>query len=119
MSETAIIILAAGKGSRMKSGLPKVLHQIAGKSMLGHVLSAAKKLNPKPLVLVLGPNMEKVGAAMAVEAPEIEIVVQEERLGTGHAVLMAKKSLKGFEGNVNTLWRCATYNAFNTQFSSD
>ncbi len=104
MSETAIIILAAGKGSRMKSGLPKVLHQIAGKSMLGHVLSAAKKLNPKLLVLVLGPNMEKVGAAMAVEAPEIEIVVQEERLGTGHAVLMAKKSLKGFEGNVLILY---------------
>ena len=50
MSETAIIILAAGKGSRMKSGLPKVLHPIAGKPMLGHVLSTAQKLNPKHLI---------------------------------------------------------------------
>lgn len=104
MSETAIIILAAGKGSRMKSGLPKVLHQIAGKSMLGHVLSTAQALNPKHLVLVLGPHMEKVGAAMELEAPEIKIVVQEERLGTGHAVLKAKSILKGFNGNILVLY---------------
>lgn len=104
MSETAIIILAAGKGSRMKSGLPKVLHPIAGKPMLGHVLSTAQKLNPKHLILVLGPEMEKIGAAMVLEAPDIDIIVQEERLGTGHAVLTAKSSLEDFDGNILILY---------------
>ena len=60
MTETAIVILAAGKGTRMKSRLPKVLHAIAGQPLLHHVLSTARGLDPERLVLVLSPDMEDV-----------------------------------------------------------
>lgn len=104
MTETAIVILAAGKGTRMKSRRAKVLHAIAGQPMLHHVLTTARGLGPERLVLVLGPDMEDVGAALPEGASDAEIVIQAERLGSGHAVLMAKAALKDFSGDVLVLY---------------
>ena len=104
MTETAIVILAAGKGTRMKSRQPKVLHAIAGQPMLHHVLATARGFDPKRLVLVLGPDMEDVAAALPEGAPAAEIALQTERLGTGHALLMAKPALAGFAGDVLVLY---------------
>ena len=74
---TAIVILAAGKGTRMKSGVPKVMHPIAGEPLLNHVIATARALAPERLVLVLGPDMEDVARSL----PDIEIAIQQERLG--------------------------------------
>ncbi len=104
MTETAIVILAAGKGTRMKSRQPKVLHVIAGQPMLHHVLGTARGLGAGRLVLVLGPDMEDVAAALPESKPKIEIAVQTERLGTGHALQMAKPALDGFTGDVLVLY---------------
>ena len=82
-----IIILAAGQGTRMKSPLPKVLHQIAGQPMLQHVISVARDLNPSAIHVVVGHGAEEVKEAMAGET--LQWVVQEQQLGTGHAVLQA------------------------------
>ena len=82
-----IIILAAGQGTRMKSPLPKVLHQIAGQPMLQHVISVARDLNPSAIHVVVGHSAEEVKEAMAAET--LQWVVQEQQLGTGHAVLQA------------------------------
>ena len=89
-TETAVIVLAAGAGTRMRSKTPKVLHTLAGRSMLAHALHAAAELDPTHLVVVVGHEREAVGAA-ALEAAsgldrEITIAVQEEQNGTGHAV---------------------------------
>ncbi len=87
------IILAAGEGTRMKSVTPKVLHKVAGLPMLGHVLKAAQASGAGALAVVVGPGMEAVTAFLAMAAPEAETFVQAERLGTGHAVLAAKKAI--------------------------
>jgi bifunctional UDP-N-acetylglucosamine pyrophosphorylase / glucosamine-1-phosphate N-acetyltransferase len=88
-STTAAIVLAAGKGTRMKSHLPKVLHPIAGRPMIGHVLASLAPLGAAPVVVVVGPGMEEVSAAVAPHPSAI----QAEQLGTGHAVLAAKEAL--------------------------
>ncbi len=100
MSELAVIILAAGKGTRMKSETPKVLHKIAGKSLLWHVLGTAKKLEASKTVVVVAPNMPEVEAA----CEGCEIAIQQEQLGTGHAVKSGLSKLEGFEGNVVILY---------------
>ncbi len=100
MTETAIVILAAGKGTRMKSRTPKVLHAIAGEPMLHHVVATACELEPARLVLVLGPDMEDVTRGV----PDADIAIQQERLGSGHAVLMARQALDGFAGDVLVLY---------------
>ncbi|MCX7272379.1 MAG: bifunctional UDP-N-acetylglucosamine diphosphorylase/glucosamine-1-phosphate N-acetyltransferase GlmU [Burkholderiales bacterium] len=82
-----VVILAAGMGKRMRSELPKVLHPIAGKPMLGHVLDRARSLAPKRLVVVYGHGGEQVPTRMA--APDIAWARQEPQLGTGHAVMQA------------------------------
>ena len=92
----AVIVLAAGHGSRMQSELPKVLHQVAGLPMIEHVLDTVEAILPAKVVVVIGPDMEDV----ARECRHHTIVVQEERLGTGHAVLQAKEALKDFVGNI-------------------
>ena len=95
----AVVVLAAGLGTRMKSAHPKVLHQVAGRSMLGHVLGAAASLNPERVVIIAGPGMEAVVAAEADSAGvPYRVVVQTDRLGTGHAVACAKDALEGFHG---------------------
>ncbi|WP_282609482.1 bifunctional UDP-N-acetylglucosamine diphosphorylase/glucosamine-1-phosphate N-acetyltransferase GlmU [Pelagibius sp. Alg239-R121] len=91
-NKLAVVVLAAGQGTRMKSELPKVLHPIAGRAMLRHVLDAAESLNPERIVVVVGPGAEVVEAAAAPH----QVVVQEERLGTGHAVMCAAKALADY-----------------------
>ncbi len=88
----AVVVLAAGQGTRMKSRLPKVLHALAGKAMLSHVLDTVAALTPERIVVVIGPGMEAVAAAAAPHPT----VVQEKRRGTGHAVACAKPALPGY-----------------------
>ncbi|WP_017627069.1 bifunctional UDP-N-acetylglucosamine diphosphorylase/glucosamine-1-phosphate N-acetyltransferase GlmU [Nocardiopsis chromatogenes] len=90
----AVIVLAAGEGTRMKSRLPKVLHEICGRAMLGHVLAAAGELEPERTVAVIGHARERVGAYLAEAAPEVATAVQAEQNGTGHAVRVAVEELK-------------------------
>lgn len=85
----AIVILAAGEGRRMRSSTPKVLHTVAGRSLLGHVIHAAAHTMPAHVVVVVGHGREQVQAHVAEIAPWVVTVVQEEQLGTGHAVRIA------------------------------
>ncbi len=103
MSNIAIIVLAAGKGTRMKSSVPKVLHRAAGRSLLSHVLHAAKGLKPQKTVVVVAPGMEAVATEAATIVPGAMIAVQAEPKGTGHAVSMAKEALADFNGTVLVL----------------
>lgn len=100
----AIIVLAAGKGTRMRSDLPKVLHKAAGLSLLGHVLHSAAAARPERTVVISGPDMPEVGTEAKRIVPEAVIAIQEKRQGTGHAVRMAQDGLKGFEGTVLVLY---------------
>lgn len=104
MTELAAIVLAAGMGTRMKSGLPKVLHRAAGRSLLGHVLHAAKALSPSRVVVVAGPGMDTVADEAKAIVPGALIATQAERKGTGHAVAMARPALDGFSGIVLVLY---------------
>ena len=104
MSGIAIVVLAAGKGTRMKSALPKVMHRAAGRSLLGHVLHAARALFPAEAVVVVGPGMEAVAAEARGIFPQVRTAVQEDRLGTGHAVSTARPALEGFRGTVLVLY---------------
>jgi len=87
-----IVILAAGQGKRMHSHLPKVLHPLAGKALLQHVIDAARELKPERLCVVIGHGGEAVRAAAA--APDLRFAVQAEQLGTGHAVQQAVPELE-------------------------
>lgn len=98
--KTAAIILAAGKGSRMKSQLPKVLHPIAGRPMIGHVLDSLAPLACAPVVVVVGPGMEAVAKAVAPN----RTAIQAEQLGTGHAALAAKEAVGKVEGDILILY---------------
>ena len=98
----AAIILAAGKGTRMKSDLHKVLHPIAGRPMLLHLMAAVHALAPERMVVVTGAGREQVEAAVAPLGASI--AVQAEQLGTGHAVAQAKDALAGFSGDVLILY---------------
>ncbi|SAL77828.1 UDP-N-acetylglucosamine pyrophosphorylase [Caballeronia peredens] len=82
-----IVILAAGMGKRMRSALPKVLHSLAGKPLLAHVIDTARTLAPTRLVVVVGHGADKVREA--VGAPDVQFAVQDKQLGTGHAVQQA------------------------------
>lgn len=90
-----VIILAAGKGTRMKSDLPKVLHKVAGISMLEYVFRSVSAIKPEQLVTVVGHKAELV---QEVLAGQTDFVHQTEQLGTGHAVMMAESNLAGLEG---------------------
>lgn len=90
---SVVIILAAGEGTRMKSATPKVLHAIAGRSLLGHVIEAASTLEPEHLVVVTGHGREQVHEHLAEIAPWVLTVVQEQQNGTGHAVRVALEGL--------------------------
>ena len=100
----AVVVLAAGKGTRMKSERPKVLHEIAGAPMLHHAMRPALALRPERMVVVVGHGGETVGAAARAIAPDAEVVEQREQLGTGHAVQMAAPALAGFAGDVIVLF---------------
>ncbi|MGW7378843.1 bifunctional UDP-N-acetylglucosamine diphosphorylase/glucosamine-1-phosphate N-acetyltransferase GlmU [Streptomyces sp. NPDC054794] len=91
----AVVVLAAGEGTRMKSATPKVLHHICGRSLVGHVLAAARELDPKNLVVVVGHAREKVTEHLTGTDPHVRTAVQAEQNGTGHAVRMALEELGG------------------------
>jgi bifunctional UDP-N-acetylglucosamine pyrophosphorylase/glucosamine-1-phosphate N-acetyltransferase len=97
MSDTAVIIMAAGKGKRMKSNLPKVLHNLAGKPILNYVLDTVNQLKAKRKLLIVGYKNDKIRELIG---DKIEYVEQKEQLGTAHAVLQTKKLLSGFKGDV-------------------
>lgn len=96
-----VVILAAGKGTRMQSDLPKVLHRIAGQSMLAHVINSARQLNPDNIVVVAGHGAEAVQQAFASEQ-SLQFVLQQPQLGTGHAVQQAVPKLLGGENPTDT-----------------
>ncbi|EAX47395.1 UDP-N-acetylglucosamine pyrophosphorylase [Thermosinus carboxydivorans Nor1] len=100
MSELAALVLAAGKGTRMKSALPKVLHKVGGKPMVQHVLDAARQAGATRNIVVIGFGAEAVAAELDGQA---EFVVQAEQLGTGHAVMQAESKLADFPGTVLVL----------------
>ena len=94
----AVVILAAGKGTRMKSDQAKVLHSLASRPLLIHVLDTVATLNPQRVVVVVGYQAEEVRQSCANRP--VEFVEQTEQLGTGHAVLQAQATLEDFEGDV-------------------
>lgn len=96
----AVIILAAGMGTRMRSALPKVMHPVAGRPMVAHLLDTVSTLNPQRVVVVAGPDMECVRQTVAPHP----VVEQTDRLGTAHAVLQAKDALADFTGDVLVLY---------------
>ncbi|AVX29681.1 UDP-N-acetylglucosamine pyrophosphorylase /glucosamine-1-phosphate N-acetyltransferase [Carboxydocella thermautotrophica] len=97
MEGLAAVILAAGKGTRMKSRLPKVLHPVGGQPMVSHVMAACRTAGAQPVVLVIGHGAEQVQATLG---PEQVYVEQKEQLGTGHAVMQAETVLRDFEGDI-------------------
>ncbi|MCE4025625.1 MULTISPECIES: bifunctional UDP-N-acetylglucosamine diphosphorylase/glucosamine-1-phosphate N-acetyltransferase GlmU [unclassified Microbacterium] len=100
----AIVVLAAGQGTRMKSRLPKVLHPIAGRTLVGHVLATASRLGAATVEVVVRHERDLVVAALAAEHPEAVIVDQDEIPGTGRAVQVALDALPaGFDGDVLVL----------------
>ncbi|MEZ5358179.1 MAG: NTP transferase domain-containing protein [Candidatus Zixiibacteriota bacterium] len=103
MKNTAAIVLAAGKGKRMKSDLPKVLHEIMGKPMVRHVIDTLKAININKIVVVVGHKAELVKEELADYGPNLQFVLQAEQLGTGHAVMVTEDALKTFEGNIVVL----------------
>ncbi len=96
----AALILAAGKGTRMKSDRPKVLHAVANRPMIRHVVDVAASLAPSRLVAVIGPGMDDVAKA----AMPAKTVIQESQRGTGDAVAAARRELEGFDGEVLVLY---------------
>ena len=97
----AAIVLAAGKGTRMKSDLHKVLHPIAGRPMLLHLMASVDELRPAKKVVIVGDKADQLEVALGGTA---ELAVQEPQLGTGHAVQQAERALAGFDGDVLILY---------------
>ena len=97
-AKLAVVVLAAGQGTRMKSTRPKVLHEVAGKAMLDYVLDAVGRLAPERIVVVLGPDMDEAAAAARARSENLRTCVQEARRGTGDAVACAKPALEGYHG---------------------
>ncbi|MBK66730.1 MAG: bifunctional N-acetylglucosamine-1-phosphate uridyltransferase/glucosamine-1-phosphate acetyltransferase [Rickettsiales bacterium] len=95
--DIAALVLAAGKGSRMKSSKPKVMHKLAGLPLISHVIDSVSCLNPKEIYAIIAPDMEKtVGEQIKPHGH----IFQREQMGTGHAVMQAKSALQNFKGTV-------------------
>lgn len=103
MTDLHVVILAAGKGTRMKSALPKVLHPLAGRSLISHVLRTVDSLPVTSKVIVVGHGADQVKAALA-ERDDLSFVTQSPQLGTGHALLQAEPALAGKKGIVLLLY---------------
>ncbi len=101
---TALILLAAGQGTRMASDRPKVLHKIAGAPLLHHAMASGRALEPERVVVVAGHGAEAVSTAATAIDPNARIVIQDQQLGTGHAVAQAMPALEGFSGDVVVLY---------------
>lgn len=100
----ALVVLAAGKGTRMQSDLPKVLHSVAGAPLMVHALRSALPLEPARQIVVTGFGADQVRAAALAYDPSLEIAHQAEQNGTGHAVAQAKEALQDFAGDVIVLY---------------
>ncbi|KPQ17819.1 MAG: bifunctional glucosamine-1-phosphate N-acetyltransferase / UDP-N-acetylglucosamine diphosphorylase G [Rhodobacteraceae bacterium HLUCCO18] len=100
----ALIVLAAGAGTRMNSDLPKPLHELGGRPLVAHALAAGRALDPERVIVVTGHGADAVEAAVAEADPEAFCVRQEEQKGTGHAVLQAAPALEGFDGDAVVLY---------------
>lgn len=98
--DLAVVILAAGKGTRMKSSLSKVMHPIAGVPMIKHIITTAESLNPKKIIVVLAPGMDDVAS---IVAPHV-VAIQQQQLGTGDALKSAVQTLGDFKGNILVLY---------------
>jgi len=99
-TDLTVVVLAAGGGTRMRSKTPKVLHQVAGRSMVGHVLAAVRALEPGRVVAVVGHQRELVGPHVEQALPGVVLAVQEEQLGTGHALRVAVDAVGTTSGTV-------------------
>jgi len=99
VADIHVVILAAGKGTRMKSHLPKVLHEISGLSLIARVLRTAAALKPASTTIVVGHGAEQVKTALG-DAAGVDFVAQEQQLGTGHALLQTRPLLEGRKGTV-------------------
>ncbi|MFG1245389.1 bifunctional UDP-N-acetylglucosamine diphosphorylase/glucosamine-1-phosphate N-acetyltransferase GlmU [Xanthobacter flavus] len=99
-----VVVLAAGEGTRMKSRLPKVLHKVAGRTMLHHVLAATRAAGATRTAVVVGPGREDVAAEATRIVPDAQVFVQTERLGTAHAVLAARAALEQGADDVLVLY---------------
>ncbi|RZI94170.1 MAG: bifunctional UDP-N-acetylglucosamine diphosphorylase/glucosamine-1-phosphate N-acetyltransferase GlmU [Microbacterium sp.] len=102
-SSLAVVILAAGEGTRMRSSLPKVLHRIGGRPLVGHVLDTARDLAPSHVLVVVRHERDQVADAVLGVSPEVVVVDQDEIPGTGRAVEVALDRLGGFDGDVLVL----------------
>lgn len=100
----ALVVLAAGQGSRMQSDLPKVLHRLGGMPLVGHALMAGRSLDPQRVIVVAGHGAEAVTRTVAKLDPDARIALQTRQLGTGHAVAQALPLLDGFDGKVVVLY---------------
>ncbi|NUQ87008.1 MULTISPECIES: bifunctional UDP-N-acetylglucosamine diphosphorylase/glucosamine-1-phosphate N-acetyltransferase GlmU [Glycomyces] len=99
-SERSAIILAAGLGTRMKSTKPKVLHEVLGRTLVGHVLRSVRAIRPERQIVVVGAAADQVRAHLAEVAPEADTVFQDQQLGTGHAVRIAMDANPDLKGTV-------------------
>ena len=104
MSGLACVVLAAGKGTRMRSALPKVLHPLAGRPMVEHALAIAGSLVPERTVLVIGPELKAAAPRLEGVGDAVTCAVQDEPLGTAHAVAQTQPLLQDFEGDVLVLY---------------
>ncbi|MDB5390506.1 MAG: glmU [Planctomycetaceae bacterium] len=93
------VVLAAGKSTRMKSSIPKVLHPVCGRPMIEHVLDSARKAGVQRIVVIVGYAADQVRAALSGQ-PDVEFALQAEQKGTGHAVMMCREALQGHTGSV-------------------
>ncbi|SOC10452.1 bifunctional UDP-N-acetylglucosamine diphosphorylase/glucosamine-1-phosphate N-acetyltransferase GlmU [Rhodobacter maris] len=100
----ALVVLAAGQGTRMNSELPKVLHRLGGAPLLAHALAAGQRLDPERVVVVVGHGAAEVQRTVSRIAPEADCALQAEQLGTGHAVAQALLQMASFEGKVVVLY---------------
>ncbi|NUP80422.1 MAG: bifunctional UDP-N-acetylglucosamine diphosphorylase/glucosamine-1-phosphate N-acetyltransferase GlmU [Nonomuraea sp.] len=96
----AVIVLAAGEGTRMKSQTPKVLHELCGRALVDHMLASARDLGPEQLIVVIGHALEQVGGHLAATSPDARAVVQREQRGTGHAVRTVLEEVGTISGTV-------------------
>lgn len=101
-SDLAALILAAGEGTRMKSDLAKVLHTLCGRSMIHYVIEVVRDISPSRIIVVVGHQADTVKKELD-DGAGLEFVLQRERLGTGHAVMMAEQHLHDFTGTVVVL----------------
>src|SRR6185503_4114273 len=104
MADRFAVILAAGKGTRMKSPRPKVLHEVGGRSMLAWSVALVKDLGCKRSVVVIGPDMPELGEAAAKMVGVDSVAIQKQQLGTANAVDAAREALKSADGHVIVLY---------------